>query len=1234
MKRITSFLLTLLLYSSILPAQTTAPNLQSDIPKVTPPSPNATALGKFGELPVNLSTGIPSIGQGLFSWSGGELSLSVSLSYHAGGHKVEDMASDVGLGWALNGLGRVSRTVRSLPDDDYLAGYLYTPNLPLAATTNYSASGDGEQNGFVYWRHNNALNASEGITAENSPHYTLLQEISNGTRDGEPDVFNFSMGGRSGKFLIQKNGTILLLEHGLYKISYTTHPTNAPLMEQRGKIKDFRITDDNGIVYWFEETETQRSDPIAYGSTTLNAPPINVYASSWLLTRIVSADGYDTIRLHYTTQSSKYESGFSQSRQYTLLNPFPPQVPSGMINQAAQFWAGTIYNSDYNLAEGEQATSASLITQQGKKISRIAFPDGSEARFIYQTPRLDLVGDTALDRVLLLNPDQKTVKNTRLLYGYFTTAAEAPLANYYASGNDFTKRLQLTGIREEATDTALAFNTLFSYNTLPLNRRDSRNLDYWGYTVNPARNNNEYLPRLRLKDNDLPLNPNGGFYMGTANRNPDSVFSRAGILERISYPTGGFTQLDYENNRAFGGTMPYFENRDTTSVVSFLPGQWGIIKSLVFTNRADTGVDVYCKANEAGPRGATPPTCLEGQQDSRPAQFVITSTDGTVTVTIASSYGNFAAGFWKKINLPLGKTYAVRFDFSYTTTCEYLYPFTATIQGQYTIPPQDKLAGGLRIKQMTSNDGMGNTIVKTYSYALPDGHSSAKLYRIPNFDYQKSTQTQVIANGSGFMTYYSRYFRRSSSPNQSMEYLNGAPLIYTRVTEQQSGAGHTERQYDDTEGAYFLGQGDYPYLPAPDLGFLGNLLTREMVRSQTGSLSLDKTIVYNKVLQPQSNPALLSLKPGAVGSAPGGAPVFVVNGYYPITGRAEQTGSTSQQYEAGRILNSSENKWYDSTYYNLRCALSVNSDGDSSLLELFYPYNYVADANMQQLMAQNRLATPVKWLKWQPNGGATRLLEGSALTYFGGLPSVNYRLSTEVAVSRNSFDNTLNGRLLVSSLDEADVSERVYEQNRLVQYRTRQGNYNSILYDYPGKVITAQATRARTDEVAATSFESTGKGNWSFSGVPATATAVTGKKVYTLSPATAIGKTGLNPAKTYTVSLWATTAGVTVNGTGPVKTGAALNGFTQYTYSVSGTGSVIISGSAVIDELRLHPKGAEMVSFTYEPLVGITSQCSPQHEIQYYQYDALNRLLRITDARGRVLKTICYSYTGQVQPCQ
>lgn len=95
------------------------PEIKSSLPTIVPPSPTVSALMKFEEVAVSNYTGVPDISIPLFSSAtlSKDINLDISLKYHSNGVKADETASDVGLGWSLIAGGTISRTVRGLPDE-------------------------------------------------------------------------------------------------------------------------------------------------------------------------------------------------------------------------------------------------------------------------------------------------------------------------------------------------------------------------------------------------------------------------------------------------------------------------------------------------------------------------------------------------------------------------------------------------------------------------------------------------------------------------------------------------------------------------------------------------------------------------------------------------------------------------------------------------------------------------------------------------------------------------------------------------------------------------------------------------------------------------------------------------------------------------------------------------------------------------------------------------------------
>ncbi|MBD0254266.1 MAG: hypothetical protein ICV83_00995 [Cytophagales bacterium] len=204
---------------------------------------------------------------------------------------------------------------------------------------------------------------------------------------------------------------------------------------------------------------------------------------------------------------------------------------------------------------------------------------------------------------------------------------------------------------------------------------------------------------------------------------------------------------------------------------------------------------------------------------------------------------------------------------------------------------------------------------------------------------------------------------------------------------------------------------------------------------------------------------------------------------------------------------------------------------------------------------------------------------------------------------------------------------------KVLQY-TNKNLISSLIWDYKGQYIVAEIKNAPQASVAYTSFEADGKGNWTLGGLPAAdVTAPTGNKVYSLAGGS-ITRSSLGTAATYKVTYWSKGGPQTVN-SAPAVPGVTLNGWTYYEHQVASPtgGTITVSGSGTIDELRLYPEGAQMTTYTFTPLVGMSSQCDPANQITYYEYDEAARLILVRKQDRDIVKKICYNYNGQAANC-
>lgn len=990
----------------------------------------------------------------------------------------------------------------------------------------------------------------------------------NDSVDAEQDIFQYNFNGRSGAFYIGKNGQVAQVPLTKMKIT--------PLMSGNSII-GFNFVTESGVTYLFNQYET--TNPSGYVGYS-----IDDYYSSWSLGKIISAFNTDTIYLNYTSKSMT-NSFF-----------FPPIT--------------YIRNSDGNhtnkIIEDIDGNNISYIN----KISSIVFPDKTTVSFLYG-PDIYSNGDNALFLV--------KIQDTTFRYGY--------IFNYQSV--DSTGKPSRLLLKTVTPYTALQKGLGYSFN-------------YYSPTLAPLlsagdtiRNDRDYWGLFNGAFSNHTLVPNVNGYTWGADRNPNLTYAVAGSLKNFCLPKGGYISYEYELNDHY----PYTKVPNTIYFDASTSSSFTAIFSQVF----NTGHEMVLTMDSSISRQGAPPFSGAGI-----ITLNIKNTAGTITYIsfTFSLYDLFYKGMlvWD-FNLPNGTYKLEQLAGSFTFVPEW----AIKASWENKIADGSKLAtlsGGLRIKRISHYTAVNEPAasIEEFKYINTDNTSSGFLGDFAQYYYPY----RETVNYGGLVT--TNYTVVPGDP--WLNNMDGGIAAYSRVEVIRGTATHNTGKsvYEytspqDLNAIYPTAVFPYTPLDLKSWGF-GQLKkvsvydsSGRIVKKITNTYRFDTTLNFK-------NKNFRSLKLGISYAYINGDPVnpatpktytYTGREYFPPSGRLYLASATDTLFQSDGSKNTSYANYVYDTNYNVTKIIVPYDKNRALLLEkrLYYPYNYTISDGAGLLRSNGIISPVVATENWITGDGHPRIISGS-INYYHQI-SGNYvkPLTVYALQSNHPVDSSVIGPFNPASLNRnsnyfvAQANLSYDNKGNLQQEQNAiSGISNSVIMDYWQRYPIAKVSNATVVNIAYTSFEADGNGNWTIgSPVRDTTSAITGNRSYNLSNGS-VSKSGLTSSVSYLVTLWAKSgASVQVNGATQSNILATQNGWNFYSASVSGVTTITVSGSGLVDELRLYPKDANMVTYTYQPGAGITSATDANNTIVYNEYDGLNRLKIVRDKDKNILKRYDYSDT-------
>lgn len=460
-----------------------------ELPVITPLNPNQAEISKYASMPIGTFTGIPQISIPLYNIETPGLNLPLSLNYHAGGNKVDALASDVGLGWSLQTIPSITRSVNGI-EDEHAQGFFNNWNYAWGSNETFS---DYYQTDF------------DTDAGRNFRKYAYINPH---TTDLGPDVFYYSLPGESGRFMYDRSSN-----------QFITFPkSNIKITKiQNGFTSEslsFKIIATDGTIFIFDIHEK--------GFEIFNQNAGREITTSWKTSVMMSANQKDSITFEYNDENYDNPVVIPETKVFT--NEYNSNSTSYQETQISSPWK-------------------QFVRQKLKVIFKINFKNGYVLFNKNSAVREDLsVKGTSsttlnpvgysLNNLKIFNKNDLLIKQFDFKYKYISNSSGT-------AAKPEEKWMLLTSVEEKPNiQNGKALVHYFSYNenNIPSSRM-SYGKDYWGL-YNGAENNEKLLPTVVFA---------GANYEG-ANRNVNTYFSNFAILKEIKYPTGGRTQYDFENN--------------------------------------------------------------------------------------------------------------------------------------------------------------------------------------------------------------------------------------------------------------------------------------------------------------------------------------------------------------------------------------------------------------------------------------------------------------------------------------------------------------------------------------------------------------------------------------------------------------------------------------------------------------------------------------------------------------
>lgn len=503
-------------------------------------SPQVAGVIRYDNIGTPLNSGLVDLNIPLIAYKDRDFDFPIALKYDSQGFKPADSGNFVGLNWILSCGGIIHREIMGIPDD------LYKMRHPLY---NEQVKGflhicDASKNPFF----TSLADKSEVLKdpskyLEITPWNNIAVVKNTGNIEASSDIYHFSFGKHSGKFVIGYDGSVNVVSNngGKYKVELSEYHFSFSVSEggttQWNKAPKISITTDDGYVYTFGG----------------NYASLEYMALSWMWLTDINPD-YERIHRITAFHLTEITAPNGRTLHISYLDPIDDvayhQFPNKLITDNIETLKRKKINQTYLLDvspfqhytesfighSNDDPPINSLITYRRYFLNKTSLishisTDMGGIQFYYsdrkETP-FDQGRDTPFGTAcgakldsIKLSFDGKVDKTINLSYRY--------------DG----KRMMLASIYDSKKG-----HYALRYNNGPLADPFTIDVDHWNYWSG-AGSNKTLIPDLDYSQLEYWLEGPFTKYR-SLNREVTGIDYDVFLLNEITYPTGGYTQYEYE----------------------------------------------------------------------------------------------------------------------------------------------------------------------------------------------------------------------------------------------------------------------------------------------------------------------------------------------------------------------------------------------------------------------------------------------------------------------------------------------------------------------------------------------------------------------------------------------------------------------------------------------------------------------------------------------------------------